>query len=500
MDENWPYFDPEYDNLSTRINPPRVVIDNNTCENATLIKVDSANTHGVLLEVVQVLTELDLSITKAYISSDGGWFMDVFHVTDQNKRKLTDEKMIDTIKQVSELVLLLLLAKSWIQTGNELCDGLLTGFLLLNAMKELGAHHEVTRSDLRSCLGKSTRRSVGVEQVAEHTAIELTGTDRPGLLSEVSAVLASLKCNVKHAEVWTHNMRVACVVYVTDEAGGPVQDPDLQSRIRELLCNVMKGTDDRRGGKTEFARGNTNTERRLHQMMFADRDFESPEPVKRESIEGKPTITIQNCSEKGYSIVNVECTDRPKLLFDTVCTLTDMQYVVFHATINSEGSIAHQEYYIRHKDGRFLDSEAEKQRVIKCLEAAIERRVSDGLRLELCTSDKVGLLSEVTRILRENGLSVTRADVETRNDKAVNVFYVTDAHGNPVDRRVVDTMRREMEIGQKTLLQVTEVPRLVRSPPNEPTKGSKFSLGSLLKSQSERFLYSLGSLGWARSL
>lgn len=36
-----------------------------------------------------------------------------------------------------------------------------------------------------------------------------------------------------------------------------------------------------------------------------------------------------------------------------------------------------QEYYIRHMDGRFLDSEAEKQRVIKCLEAAIERRVSD---------------------------------------------------------------------------------------------------------------------------
>ncbi|KAL2609056.1 hypothetical protein R1flu_027629 [Riccia fluitans] len=465
MDENnWAYFDPEYDNLSARINPPRVVIDNTTCENATLIKVDSANTHGVLLEVVQVLTELNLSITKAYISSDGGWFMDVFHVTDQNKKKLTDHKVIDTIKQ------------------------------------SLGAHHEVTRSEIRPCLGNSPRRTVGVEQVAEHTAIELTGTDRPGLLSEVSAVLTSLGCNVKHAEVWTHNMRVACVVYVTDEkTGGPIQDLDLQSRIRELLCNVLKGTDDRRGAKTEFARGNTNTERRLHQMMFADRDYESPEPIKRESVEGKPNITIQNCGEKGYSIVNVECTDRPKLLFDTVCTLTDMQYVVFHATINSEGSVAHQEYYIRHKDGRFLASEAEKQRVIKCLEAAIERRVSDGLRLELCTSDRVGLLSEVTRMFRENGLSVTRADVETKNDQAVNVFYVTDAHGNPVDRRIVDTMRKEMEIGQ-TLLQVTEVPRLARSPPNESSKGSKFSLGGLLKSQSERFLYSLGSLGWTRSL
>ena len=40
------------------------------------MQVDSANKYGILLEVVQVLTDLNLIITKAYISSDGGWFMD----------------------------------------------------------------------------------------------------------------------------------------------------------------------------------------------------------------------------------------------------------------------------------------------------------------------------------------------------------------------------------------------------------------------------------------
>ena len=39
-------------------------------------QIDSANRHGILLEVVQLLTDLDLNIHKAYISSDGGWFMD----------------------------------------------------------------------------------------------------------------------------------------------------------------------------------------------------------------------------------------------------------------------------------------------------------------------------------------------------------------------------------------------------------------------------------------
>lgn len=36
-----------------------------------------------------------------------------------------------------------------------------------------------------------------------------------------------------------------------------------------------------------------------------------------------------------------------------------------------------QEYYIRHMDGCTLDSEGEKERVMKCLEAAIRRRVSE---------------------------------------------------------------------------------------------------------------------------
>lgn len=39
-------------------------------------QVDSANKRGSLLEVVQVLTDLNHIIRRAYISSDGEWFMD----------------------------------------------------------------------------------------------------------------------------------------------------------------------------------------------------------------------------------------------------------------------------------------------------------------------------------------------------------------------------------------------------------------------------------------
>lgn len=67
--------------------------------------MDSANKHGILLEVVQVLTELNLTIKKAYISSDGGWFMDVFNVTDQDGNKVTDEIVLEYIRKVSKAMI-----------------------------------------------------------------------------------------------------------------------------------------------------------------------------------------------------------------------------------------------------------------------------------------------------------------------------------------------------------------------------------------------------------
>lgn len=330
-------------------------------------------------------------------------------------------------------------------------------------------------------------RSVGVQPTAEHTTIELSGRDRPGLLSEVFAVLTDLKCNIVAAEVWTHNSRVASVVYITDEANGlAINDPDRVANIKQLLLYVLKGDGDNRSANTAVSVGCTHTQRRLHQMMYADRDYDSHEGDGATPEVARPLVTVENCLEKGYTVVNLICPDRSKLLFDTVCTLTDMQYVVFHGTIIAEGPEAQQEYYIRHMDGRPISSEAERQRVIHCLEAGIRRRASEGIRLELCSEDRVGLLSDVTRIFRENGLSVTRAEVTTRGSQALNAFYVTDASGNPVKSETIEAIRKE--IG-RTIIRVKD-DTYSTSPPQQ--QNLRLSLGSLFRSRSEKFLYSLG--------
>ncbi|XP_059461332.1 ACT domain-containing protein ACR2 [Corylus avellana] len=466
-----PYFDPDFDNHLERINGPtcRVCIDNESMEDCTVVKVDSVNKQGLLLEVVQVLTDLNLTISKSYISSDAGWFMDVFHVKDEHGNKLTDQKLINYIQQ------------------------------------GIGTTREIPSSAKANTYANKVFRP----EHYGYTTIEMSGIDRPGLFSEISAALAYLQCNIVEAHAWSHNDRLACVAYISDQSTDtPIDDPGRLADIEEHLTMVLRATTapstsgnqaNQQEVKTAgFLQGSedqgtmTNVERRLHQLMLSVRDFDGPSgPPRLAAVtptgseesdeEGRRTVVmIESCDEKGYSIVSIDCKDRARLMFDTVCTLTDMQYVIFHASISSGGGYAFQEYFIRHLDGRALSTESEKERVIKCLEAAIERRVCEGVRVELCADNRVGLLSDITRVLRENGLTVVRADVATQGEKAVNALYVKDISGKEVDMEFVESMKREMG---PIVLQV----RNETNGQTLPQRSSGFSLGDMFKSQIDRF-------------
>jgi len=56
-------------------------------------------------------------------------------------------------------------------------------------------------------------------------------------------------------------------------------------------------------------------------------------------------------------------------------------------------------------------------------------RAVQGTCLELCASDRMGLLADVTSVFLEKGISIAAATVSTRNGKAVNEFYVVDETG-----------------------------------------------------------------------
>lgn len=235
------------------------------------------------------------------------------------------------------------------------------------------------RGNPNSAKAKSTysNKIFRPEYQNEHTAVEMTGKDRPGLFSEISAALADLHCNIVEAHAWSHNDRLACVAYISDResSGTPIDDPDRLATIEDHLSTVLRATStippsligsiqtNQQEVKAGFLEGSeegtntTNVERRLHQLMHSVRDFEVPsapatslQPTMTQTTESeesddegrKTVVKIERCDQKRYSIVNIECKDRPRLMFDTVCTLTDMQYVIFHASISSDRGYAFQ--------------------------------------------------------------------------------------------------------------------------------------------------------------
>lgn len=183
------------------------------------------------------------------------------------------------------------------------------------------------------CFLKSNRGSFGLMPIKDHTTLELIGTDRPGLLSEVSAVLTDLKCNVVNAEIWTHNARAAAIIHVTDQlTGNAIEDPKRLCLIKNLLGNVLKGNNNTRTPKIMISSsGSSHAGQRLHRLMFSDRDFEKEEGVNDKK--SRTHVCVLDCNDRDYTVVTVRSKDRSNLLFDTLCSLTDMQYVVFHGTV-----------------------------------------------------------------------------------------------------------------------------------------------------------------------
>jgi UTP:GlnB (protein PII) uridylyltransferase len=288
----------------------------------------------------------------------------VFHVTDQIGRKLTDPSLPEFIQQA--LV-------PFHRPGN-------------------GPSPKFT-----TCLGNVV--GPGGPDLSDCACLEFTVHDRPGLLSSITQVLVDQGCHVASGQAWTHSGRAAGLLYVTTTADAAALHPSRWARIERLVNAVVDARENVSGERrwvcmSAPVQGRVHTERRLHQLMHDDRDYErgpAPTPVDEEHFAmGDRTalsalrarvvetrVTIDNWEERGYAIVKMTSRDRPKLLFDTVCALTDMQYVVFHATVGSQGPLAIQEYYIRHKDGRTVDSSSERQRVSRCLVAAVERRGSN---------------------------------------------------------------------------------------------------------------------------
>eukprot|EP00879_Flechtneria_rotunda_P017211 GHRR01018032.1.p1 GENE.GHRR01018032.1~~GHRR01018032.1.p1 ORF type:complete len:568 (+),score=198.34 GHRR01018032.1:444-2147(+) len=477
----------EHQTLELRVHPPNVTIDNDLYDDRTVITVDSANRPGTLVEVVQCLTELGLNVKRARISSDGGWFVDEFHVTEsagpmQQGRKVTSENKLTVVKAV------------------------------LNVEYEPDCDFDCSQHGPPG--GSMHKQLVDTfDEVWQHsTVFEMAGQDRSGLLADVLQLLTHNGCDVRSAAVWTYSGRVAFVVSVVEGCGQPVRDSSKLMRLKQLLHQML----DRQGNgivNAQPVKGLIHYERRLHQLLLKEEEKEwlrnkdailhkaglllfkatcscschqqqplgfgsyvangaapngrvlqqqnglhqhqqqpqhcqqqlqqqqqhmaaaqqqqgcgscsmcncqeeqpelhivrseqqpalqaspphhspsssigslpadldlGPERLLISPKYSRPDVTIQHYSHLNYWLVTIKCKDRNKLFFDTVCTLSDLNYDVYHGAIDSEGELAIQLYYIRPRFGDFFWDSVKATKLRVMLEAAIQRRFPKGLKV-----------------------------------------------------------------------------------------------------------------------
>lgn len=103
----------------------------------------------------------------------------------------------------------------------------------------------------------------------------------------------------------------------------------------------------------------------------------------------QPIVKVTYAPARKYWFVSILCVDRDKLLFDLVCTFVDLDFDVFHATLDAEetGDVVKTtiEFYVRPRLGGPEYDEAKGRLLGEMLRASILRRLPQGLQLNVRT-------------------------------------------------------------------------------------------------------------------
>jgi hypothetical protein len=342
---------------------------------------------------------------------------------------------------------------------------------------------------------------------AETTVVQLSGADRPGLLADVTRTVASAGCDVRSAAVWTSGERVAFVLSVTD-AGRPLAGAGRAESLAAVLRPLMdagEGEGEEAAGagngdapppspsipgrvSVDRVRGDVHHDRRLHRLMLQDEaaawaaagggvkaagggggrpsapraapaspsdSASSPKSGARRAplpdddhvspCAPPADVRVGFCARSGYWTVSVACRDRPKLLFDTLCTLADLDYDVFHASVDCRDGTAAQEYYVKPRAGAAEFDPARAALLAHALDASIRRRFPPGVKVHVHSLDRYGCLATLAGVLHAAGLAVARASVRTyaaryarADGGARHTLYVTRPDGGAPARGEVE--------------------------------------------------------------
>ena len=231
------------------------------------------------------------------------------------------------------------------------------------------------------------------------------------------------------SQVWTQGENVA---FVMDMMNMKHNENTRLPEVCQKLEKELSGPYDCAVVSPTRCRGHVHHEHRLHFMLLREakkrehfqqsRDcalsernempIHSVEDVSckyRSPKLGKPNVSIQSDQRRGYWIVSIECKDRSKLLFDTVCTLADLDFDVYHGSVDCQNELATLELFVRPRYHHLESIHDRIEELQHFLEDAIIRRFPKGLKLHVRPSGQPGCLGGLLHALKAANLCVTRS-------------------------------------------------------------------------------------------
>ncbi|KAI0498800.1 hypothetical protein KFK09_019693 [Dendrobium nobile] len=274
---------------------------------------------------------------------------------------------------------------------------------------------------------------VNVEHItSDCVALKISFVDCPGIFSEVTAVLFELSCMMDTGEVWTHNGCAAIILYIKDrDTGWSISD---RARLSCLLKHISTVLEAHHlpyklwGVRLRQEAYRIHTERRLHQLMQEQMDYQVTPP---------PLHAQEDLSMLAISVVEESKRFGGDYKGKEVVWSHERDYFV--------------KYNVRWLDGCGTLNELERQSIVRSLKAVFERRRSHGLRMEMCTFDRPDLLSDMSKVFQQNNISINKAEFAKQKEMGVGTFYITNASSSSnvdaIDQRKLEAINKEIEVG-----------------------------------------------------
>jgi len=240
--------------------------------------------------------------------------------------------------------------------AGELADSMPDRYLLSNPRDAVLRHAELVQARDRE------RTVVGVAQGPSDEIGELVvaTVDRPGLLADITAVLAGNRLDVETAQIYTRNRlgeperEALDIFHVRPSSRQPFEiDAALAGRIRADLEAVMAG--------------------RSTPSELLSRLPKSPTWAERKVPHVRTEVAIDNAVSPRFTVIDVFTRDRTGLLHTIAHTLHEQGLSIALSKISTEGARAADVFYVQDEQGGKITSEDRMVAVSDALKSAIAR-------------------------------------------------------------------------------------------------------------------------------